>query len=110
MGDDASNAIVVLITAGSREESTRLAEMLVNSKLAACVQIVPEIESLYIWQGKIERASEMLLIVKTVEANFAQLDQEVRALHSYETPEIVALSVNAASAPYLSWLIANTGS
>ena len=92
------------MTAGSREEAARLADMLVGSRLAACVQIMPEMESVYHWQGKIERAPETLLLAKTTRENFAEIEREVRALHSYETPEIVSLSIDAASAPYLEWL------
>lgn len=98
---------MVLMTAGSREEAARLAEMLVGSRLAACVQIMPEMESVYHWQGQIERAPETLLLAKTTQENFAELEASVRALHSYETPEIVALSITAASAPYLEWLTSN---
>ena len=101
---EASAAIVVLITAGSREEALRLAEILVVSRLAACVQVLPEIESIYHWQGQVERAPEVLLLVKTTAARFTELERAVRALHSYETPEIVALPVTAVSAPYLEWL------
>ena len=95
------------MTAGSREEAARLAEMLVGARLAACVQIMPEMESVYHWQGQIERAPETLLLAKTTQENFAELESAVRALHSYETPEIVALSITAASAPYLEWLTTN---
>ncbi len=102
-----TDAIVVLMTAGSREEAARLADMLVGARLAACVQILPEIESIYHWQGKVERAPEILLLAKTTEANFAALEAAVRSLHTYETPEIVALPITAGSAPYLEWLTAN---
>jgi periplasmic divalent cation tolerance protein len=102
-----SEAIVVLMTAASREEAARLAEMLVGSRLAACVQIMPEMESVYHWRGRVERAPETLLLAKTTVENFPKLEREVRALHSYETPEIVALPVTAVSAPYLEWLTAN---
>lgn len=107
MAEKASGAIVVLMTAGSREEAARLAEMLVGARLAACVQIMPEMESVYHWQGKIERAPETLLLAKTTRENFAELERSVRALHSYETPEIVAFSIEDASAPYLEWLTIN---
>src|SRR5947209_2945079 len=93
--------IIVLMTAPNQEEAARLAEMLVAAKLAACVQIFPEMESIYRWQGKVERHSEILLIAKTMSAKFAELEREVKALHSYDTPEIVALTVTSASAPYL---------
>ncbi|HZG51171.1 MAG TPA: divalent-cation tolerance protein CutA [Pyrinomonadaceae bacterium] len=97
-------AIVVLMTAGSREEAARLAEMLVGARLAACVQILPEIESVYRWKGEVRRDPEALLLAKTTQARFALLEREVRALHSYDTPEIVALPITDASAPYLEWL------
>ena len=101
MDDD---AIVVFMTAASGEEATRLAEMLVGANLAACVQILPEMESVYRWQGKIERQSEVLLIAKTTRGKFDDLEREVRALHSYDTPEIVAVPIVTGSAPYLEWL------
>jgi periplasmic divalent cation tolerance protein len=107
MAEEANSAIAVMLTAGSREEAVRLAEMLVGARLAACVQILPEIESVYRWQGEIERAAEILLFAKTTVACFAELEREVRALHSYDTPEIIALPINHASKPYLEWLFAN---
>ena len=99
-----SEAIVVFMTAANGEEAARLADMLVGAHLAACVQILPEIESVYRWEGKIERQSEVLLLAKTTRAEFDELEREVRALHSYDTPEIVAVPVTAGSAPYLEWL------
>lgn len=101
MSDD---AIVVFMTAANGEEATRLADMLVGAHLAACVQIMPEMESVYRWEGKVERQSEVLLIAKTTQAKFADLEREVRALHTYDTPEIVAVPITAGSAPYLEWL------
>ena len=105
MDDD---PIVVFMTAANGEEATRLADMLVGAHLAACVQILPEIESVYRWQGKIERSSEVLLLAKTTRAKFDDLEREVRALHSYDTPEIVAVPIVAGSAPYLEWLVETT--
>src|SRR3954466_4477107 len=105
MSDDGREPVVVLMTAGSRDEAVRLAEMLVGSRLAACVQILPEMESVYWWEGAMERAPEHLLLAKTPLDKFASLEQEVRALHSYDTPEIIALPVTASSAPYLEWLM-----
>jgi periplasmic divalent cation tolerance protein len=101
MDDD---PIVVFMTAANGEEATRLADMLVGSHLAACVQILPEMESVYRWQGKIERQAEVLLIAKTTRSKFDDLEREVRALHSYDTPEIVAVPILTGSAPYLEWL------
>lgn len=104
MAEQTAGAIVVLMTAGSREEAARLAEMLVGARLAACVQIMPEMESVYWWKDKVERSPEILLVAKTTQDKFSDLEREVRALHSYETPEIIALPLAAASAPYLEWL------
>jgi periplasmic divalent cation tolerance protein len=100
-----SEAIVVFMTAANGEEAARLADMLVGSHLAACVQILPEIESVYRWQGKIERQQEILLLAKSTSDKFGELEREVRALHSYETPEIVAVSLADVSKPYLNWLV-----
>ena len=100
--------IVVFITAPNADEARLLAETLVTSRLAACIQILPEIESIYRWQGKIERQPEVLLIGKTTRRKFSELEAAVRRIHSYETPEIVAVSIAEASSPYLDWLIKNT--
>jgi len=97
-------AIVVLMTAANGEEAARLADLLIGAHLAACVQILPEIESVYRWEGKIERQAETLLFAKTTRSKFEDLEREVRALHSYDTPEIIALPIVAGSAPYLEWL------
>jgi periplasmic divalent cation tolerance protein len=107
MASDATDAIVVLMTAADGAEAARLAEMLVGKRLAGCVQILPQIESVYRWQGKIERQTEVLMIAKATASKFEELEREVRALHSYETPEIVAFPLTAGSTPYLKWLRAN---
>jgi periplasmic divalent cation tolerance protein len=107
---ESSEAIVVMLTAPSGEEAAGLAEMLVENNLAACVQILSQMESVYRWRGGIEHQVEILLIAKTLASKFAELEREVRALHSYETPEIVALPITAGSAPYLEWLSANIDS
>ena len=99
-----SEAIVVFMTAANPEEATRLADMLIGARLAACVQVLPEMESIYRWEGKVERQSETLLIAKTLKEKFADIEREVRALHSYDTPEIVAVPIVAGSADYLQWL------
>jgi len=100
-------AIVVFMTAANGEEAARLADLLIGAHLAACVQILPEMESVYRWQGKIERQAEILLVAKTTRAKFEELEREVRALHSYDTPEIIALPIVAGSTPYLEWLQAS---
>lgn len=105
MLEEGEAAVVALLTASNGEEAGRLAEMMVGSRLAACVQILPEIESVYRWEGEVRREHEVLLLAKTTAARFPALAREVRALHSYETPEIIALPVAAASAPYLKWVV-----
>lgn len=94
------------MTAASHEEGARLADMLVEARLAACVQILPAMQSVYRWQGNIERSSEVLLIAKTEEGKFVELERRVREMHSYDTPEIVAVPVRAISEPYREWLSA----
>jgi periplasmic divalent cation tolerance protein len=103
--------IVVLMTAADEPEAERIAEMLVAKRLAACVQILPGMKSIYVWQGEVQREREVLLLAKATRANFDELEREVRAIHSYETPEIIALPIVAASEPYLKWLtISSEGS
>jgi periplasmic divalent cation tolerance protein len=97
------------MTASNRDEAERIAGSLVETRLAACVQIIPEIHSVYRWQGEIARDQEVLLLAKTTVEMFRALEQEVRELHSYETPEIVAVKSIAVSEPYRSWLLENIG-
>jgi periplasmic divalent cation tolerance protein len=104
MNDISSEPIVVLMTAPNRQEAVRIAEMLVSARLAACVQILPQIQSVYRWQGEVERTSEVLLLAKTTSGRFDELDRAVKEIHSYETPEIVALPVTSISGPYRKWL------
>jgi len=93
------------MTAANREEANQIAELLVSARLAACVQILPEIESVYRWQGEVKREQEILLLAKATRARFDEIESKVRAMHSYETPEIIALPITAASEPYLNWLL-----
>jgi periplasmic divalent cation tolerance protein len=106
---DTAEAIVVFVTAADVADAGRIAETLVEKRLAACVQIMPEMESVYRWQGKVERQREVLLIAKTTQSQFEELEKEVRILHSYETPEIVAFPLTAGSTPYLEWLKTSVG-
>jgi periplasmic divalent cation tolerance protein len=101
------DAVVVYITAGSPEEAATLARALVTERLAACVNRVP-VESVYRWQGAIEEAAEVLLIVKTRRARLDALAARVQALHSYTVPEMVVLPIVAGWPPYLQWLVDET--
>jgi uncharacterized protein involved in tolerance to divalent cations len=95
--------ITILTTTASPDEADRIADALVAEGLAACVQIAA-IRSRYIWKGQVERADEQLLLIKTREALFEPVRARIRELHSYETPEIVALPIAAGDGEYLAWL------
>lgn len=95
---------IVLSTAGSEEEARKIARYLVERQVAACVNIVPRIESIYRWQGKIESSREWLLLIKTTAANFSQVRDAIGDLHSYDVPECIALSIEDGSADYLRWI------
>jgi periplasmic divalent cation tolerance protein len=101
---ETNDQVVVLMTASNADEATRIAEMLVERKLAACVQILPPMTSIYVWKGEVQRESEILLLAKSTQAKFDELEAAVRAIHSYETPEIIALPIVTGSQSYLSWL------
>jgi periplasmic divalent cation tolerance protein len=102
MGEE--GAIVVLVTAGSAPNAELLARTMVEERLAACVNVVPGVRSIYRWQGKVVEEGEWLLVVKTRRSSFAALEARVRELHDYETPEVIALDVALGSAPYLEWV------
>jgi periplasmic divalent cation tolerance protein len=103
-----TDKIVIFNTCASSEEAARLARMLVERRLAACVNILPPIRSIYRWQGKIEDATEWLLIIKTSRPRFEELSEALRAAHSYDVPEILALPIVAGSPAYLDWLSTET--
>jgi periplasmic divalent cation tolerance protein len=100
--------LVVLCTAPDAPTASRLAETLVAERLAACANLLPAVQSVYRWEGKVERAAEVLLIIKTTAAHYPALEARLRELHPYEVPEIIALPITAGSAPYLRWLDDNT--
>ncbi len=98
--------LVVLVTASNPDEAARLAQALVNERLAACVTIIPGLRSIYRWQGRVETADEVLLVAKTARHLLAAVTERVRALHSYSVPEVIALPITGGAVPYLEWLTA----
>ena len=99
-----TDRIIVLITASSEEEAHKIAELLVNEKKAACVNILPGVDSLFWWEGKIESARESLLLVKTKASLFPEIVELVKRTHSYEVPEIIAMPIISGSEDYVKWL------
>ena len=96
--------IVIFITASNKKEAKRLAQGLIRKKLAACVNIVDGLTSLFWWQGKIDKAKETLLVVKSRKAKLAKIMACVKAMHSYEVPEIIALPIVGGNSAYLKWI------
>jgi periplasmic divalent cation tolerance protein len=107
MPEDRAPARIVLTTAANPEEAERLARALVEEQLAACATLIPNVRSIYRWQGKIEDSTETMLLIKTGVEQLAALEKRIHALHSYETPEFLVLAVESGSAGYLDWLMAS---
>ena len=99
-----SEAIVVLVTCGSEEQATNIANSLVEERLVACVNIISPVRSIYRWEGKIWDEKEWMLIIKTQKKRFEDLEKKVKSLHSYAVPEILALPIVEGSLAYLNWL------
>jgi periplasmic divalent cation tolerance protein len=106
MGDE----IIVFMTAASRDEAAKIGKTLVDEHLAACVNIVPEIRSIYFWEGRTHDEAEALLIAKSRQPLLEKLVQRVESLHSYTVPEIIALPIVGGSTKYLQWLNETTKS
>jgi periplasmic divalent cation tolerance protein len=99
---------IVLSTTGSEDEARTIARELVERRLAACVNILPQIESIYRWQGKIESEREWLMVIKTTAERFNAVRDAIRELHSYEVPECIAIEIEDGSPEYLRWLSEST--
>ncbi len=99
-----TDAIMVLCTCSTEQEAIRIADALVETRLAACVNVLPTVQSIYHWQGKVETADEALLLIKTTQERFPAICERIVDLHSYEVPEIVALPIVEGSKKYLAWL------
>lgn len=95
---------IVLSTAASEEEARKIARHLVEHQLAACVNIVPQIESVYCWLGKVESSREWLLLIKTTAEKFNDVHDAIRELHSYDLPECISIAIDDGSAEYLAWI------
>ena len=95
---------IVLSTAGSEQEAHKIAHLLVKRRLAACVNILPRVQSIYRWKGEIESAEEWLLLIKTRADKFPAVRDAIGELHSYEVPECIVLEIEDGSLPYLQWL------
>ena len=102
---ETSQLITVLVSVPTSELGEQIAHQLVSSHLAACVSILPRMKSVYFWEGAVEVSEEFLLIIKTSSHRFGALQQEVRTLHPYETPEIIALPITDAFAGYANWVL-----
>jgi periplasmic divalent cation tolerance protein len=101
-------ALVVLVTAPTAEKAAELGRALVGERLAACATLVPAVRSIYRWEGKVQDEGEALLVLKTTRDRFDALRDRALALHPYEVPEVIAVPVEAGSAPYLAWLVRET--
>jgi len=99
-----ASRVVVLITTATEEEAHSIAELLLNQRKAACVNIVPRVDSLFWWQGKLDSAQESLLIVKTRASLLPEVIEMVKRAHSYEVPEIIALPIISGNEDYLKWM------
>ncbi len=99
---------LVLSTKDSHQEAERIAQLLVEERLAACVNIVPKITSIYRWKEALERATEHLMIMKTAEDRLSSLIHCIKELHPYEVPEVIALSIEDGDSAYLDWILSET--
>ncbi len=100
--------LIILVTTASQKEAVRIGEEMVNAKLAACANVIPKIQSIYRWKGKTVKARETLLILKSTERRYHQLEGAVKAMHTYETPEIIAISVKGGLDQYMKWVVSET--
>ena len=103
-----SDAIIILSTAGGDEPATRIARHLVENKLAACVNVVPHVRSVYHWKGKMAQDEEALLIVKTRAALYERVRQAIKEIHTYEMPEVIAFDISRGDPDILAWIREST--
>lgn len=96
--------VVILVTCANKKEANSIADALIKDKAAACVNVVPKIESVFWWQGKIDHSQEVLLIIKSRKSKLNRIIKIVKLLHSYKVPEIIALPIVSGYKPYLEWI------
>ena len=99
-----ADKIIVFVTCESKEQAENVAQALISEKLAACVNVMPAIRSCYVWERKLTWSDEVLLLIKTTRRRFDQLQDRVKALHSYELPEIVGVTIDDANQDYIQWI------
>ena len=102
--------IVVFVTTSGQEEATRVAKCLVDGGLVECANIIPQIRSLFRWEGAVADEGESLIVLKTQSSRFEELESKIKEIHSYDVPEIIALPIVHGSSDYLSWVREMTGS
>jgi len=102
--------LVILVAVGDEKEAIRIGEGMVSARLAACANIVPGIQSIYHWKGKVVKAQETLLIMKSTKTRYRALEKAIKAMHTYETPEIIALPVKEGLDQYIGWVRSETHS
>ncbi len=105
MGVNPSDVLVLFVTVGNEDEALNIARAIVNEKLAACVNIIPAIRSIYMWQGEVCDDKELLLLIKAPRRLFSKLMSRIKELHSYEVPEVIAVSLSEGIEDYLSWVV-----
>jgi len=106
----AEQVFVILVTAENQEEAVRIGKEMVSTKLAACANIIPGVQSIYRWKGKVVKAQEALLILKSTQLRYRALEKAIKAMHTYETPEIIALPVKKGLDRYMGWVCSETHS
>ena len=96
--------IVIFVTTSSKKEAQKISVSLIKAKLAACVNIVDKVDSVFLWENKVQKAKEFLLMIKSTKAKFTQVKKLIKSLHSYEVVEIIGLPIIAGDKPYLRWI------
>jgi periplasmic divalent cation tolerance protein len=110
MKKSAGQVLVILVTTANQEEAIRIGKEMVNTKLAACANIIPGIQSIYRWEGKVVQEQEVLLILKSIKPRYRALEKVIKAMHTYEIPEIIALPVEVGLDRYIGWVSRETHS